>query len=301
MLKNLKLNAKLNVLLLLIFLFVVGVTGSSLSVILEKNAQQVVADRATLIMETMLSVREYTSTSVRPELASRLYEEEQFLPQTVPAYSAREVFENLRKRDGYQDYLYKEATLNPTNLRDKADRFETQIVNNFKEQSDKKETRGFRDLAGQKIFYIARPLSVSKESCLECHGYPKDAPRSQIRTYGDQNGYGWKLGEIVGAQVVFVPADTVFRFTRRLEFVVIGTISIFLLLAIVLIDVFLRLSITQPLRKMSQWAKKVSTGSTSEEFVHQTRDEIGILAASLNRMKVSLELAFNMLNSQSRR
>ena len=50
---------------------------------------------------------------------------------------------------------------------------------------------------------------------------------------------------------------------------------------------------------MSQWAKQVSTANTKEEFVHKANDEIGILAASVNRMKVSLEMAMNMLDSQT--
>ncbi|MGK7916698.1 MAG: DUF3365 domain-containing protein, partial [Prochloraceae cyanobacterium] len=237
---------------------------------------------------------------VNPELAPRLETEDKFLPQTVPGYSAREVFENLRSRPEYKQFFYKEATLNPTNLRDLADKFETSLVEGFRTQPDLKEQTGFRSLAGKDIFYIARPISVSKESCLRCHGNPNDAPRSQILTYGDRNGYNWELGEIVGAQIISVPASKVLSFTRRLEFVVIATITIFLLLAIVVIDIILRMSITQPLRRMSQWAKKISTGNMSEEFIYHSKDEIGILAASLNRMKVSLEMALKMLESQSK-
>ena len=300
MLKNLKINVKLNLILLVIFILIVVVIGSSLSVILERNAQQVVTNQALILLETMMSVREYTSTQVNPELAPRLETEDQFLPQTVPGYSAREVFENLRSRPEYKQFFYKEATLNPTNLRDLADKFETSLVEAFRNQPDLREQTGFRTLAGEDIFYIARPIPISKESCLRCHGDPNDAPRSQILTYGDRNGYNWELGEIVGAQIISVPASKVLSFTRRLEFVVIATITIFLLLAIVVIDIILRMSITQPLRRMSQWAKKISTGNMSEEFIYQSKDEIGILAASLNRMKVSLEMALKMLESQSK-
>lgn len=37
----------------------------------------------------------------------------------------------------------------------------------------------------------------------------------------------------------------------------------------------------------------------SGEFTQTSKDEIGILAASLNRMKVSLQMAMDMLNSDS--
>ena len=298
MLRNLKLGQKLNLLLSSIFVLIVVLCGLLLSAILERNAEQVVAEKANLLMQGMLSVREYTSSQVNPELASRLETESQFLPQTVPAYSAREVFENLRKNQNYKDFFYKEATLNPTNLRDKADTFESKIVESFRRDSELKETQGFRKIAGGDIFYIARPISISKESCLRCHGIPQNAPQSQLATYGDKNGYNWKLNEIVGAQIISVPASKVFNAARKLQLWVIGILSIFLLAAIFLINFFLKSTVTNPLKKMSQLAQKISTGDMSGEFKHQANDEIGILATSLNRMKVSLQIAMNMLKSE---
>nr|WP_293095528.1 HAMP domain-containing protein [Moorena sp. SIO3I6] len=56
---------------------------------------------------------------------------------------------------------------------------------------------------------------------------------------------------------------------------------------------------TKPLKQMAQLAKEVSTGNMAGEFDHDSDDEIGILAKSLNRMKVSLEMAMNMLNSET--
>lgn len=298
-LKNFNLATKLNILLLSIFLAIVVLSGLFLSFILERNAEKIVTDKALLLLETMLSVRDYTSTQVNPELAPRLETEENFLPQTVPGYSAREVFEGLRNHPNYQDFFYKEATLNPTNLRDKADDFEAAIVETFRKQSNLQEKVGFRSLPSGDIYYIARPISVSKESCLRCHSTPEVAPKSQLATYGSENGFGWKLNEIVGAQMVSVPASKVFNEARKLQFSVIGILGLLLLLAVILLNFFLRLTITNPLKKMAQLAQRISTGDLSEEFKHDSKDEIGMLAASLNRMKVSVQIAMNMLASES--
>ena len=143
MLRNIKLSTKLNFLLAGILLVLIITIGLILSRVLQSYAEQVVTDRALLLMETMSSVRNYTNTQVKPELADRLETEPVFLPQTIPAYSAREVFENLRNNDKYNSYFYKEATLNPTNLRDKADEFETEIINPFK-GNRMSQTQGFR-------------------------------------------------------------------------------------------------------------------------------------------------------------
>ena len=299
MLKNLNLGTKLNLLLLSIFLVIVAISSLTLSFILERNAEEVVTDKAFLLIETMTSVRNYTSTQVNPELAPQLETESQFLPQTVPAYSAREVFEGLRKRPEYKNFFYKEATLNPTNLRDKADEFETNIVEKFRNQPEIKEQVGFRSIGSGDIFYIARPISVSKESCLRCHSIPEVAPKSQIATYGDKSGFGWKLNEVVGAKIISVPSSQVFNVARRLQLSIIGMLVGFIFLAILAINLLLKLTITKPIKKMAQLAKQVSTGNLAGEFKHNNNDEIGILAASLNRMKISLEMAINMLDSES--
>jgi HAMP domain-containing protein len=293
-----KLGTKINVLLLSIFLVVVILSGIALSMIIERNAELIVTQKALLLIETMNSVRNYTSTQINPELSSRLEVEDQFLAQTVPAYSAREVFENFRKKEEYKDFFYKEATLNPTNLRDKADQFEKEIVESFKSNPSQKQTTGFRSTPGGDIFYIARPFAISKESCLRCHSDPKLAPKSQLLTYGDKNGFGWKLNDIVGAQMISVPASQVFNEARRLKLIVIGLIVGIFILVLVLINLLLKFTIINPIKKMSQVAQRVSTGDLSEDFQHSAEDEIGVLASSLHRLKVSLELAMNMLNKE---
>lgn len=298
MLKNLKLGTKLNLLLLLIFVVIVTINGFALSQILEYNAQKKVTSQAFILMETINSVRSYTDTQITPELTPLLDKKNVFLPQVVPSYSAHEVFEKLRSNKQYSDFFYKDATLNPTNLRDKADPFETAIIEKFRKQSGIPEQSGFRSLPSGEIFYVARPITVQRESCLVCHSTPERAPKSQIATYGNKNGFNWKLNSIVGAQVLSVPASAVFDEARRLQFWVIGSLIFFFLLAMILINLFLRYAVTNPLKRMSQLSKQVSTGNMEGEFEHPANDEIGVLAASLNRMKVSLQMAMNMLNTK---
>lgn len=297
MFKTLKLGFKLNLLLGAILLSLIVSIGIVLSMVLNRYAQEVIAERASMLMETMNSVRDYTSTQINPELASRLENEPVFLPQTVPAYSAREVFENLRNKEEYSQFFYKEATLNPTNIRDKADNFEAQIVKSFQDNSAAQQ-QGFREIPGGEIFYIARPIKITKESCLRCHGDPKAAPKSLITSYGDRNGFDWKLNEIVGAQIISVPSSQVFQTAAQLRYLVIGKIAIFLLFAIIALNLFLKFTITNPLKEMSSLSKKLSMGDMEIEFKQKNQDEIGILAASLNRLRVSMKMAMDMLENK---
>ncbi|MEL6457268.1 MAG: DUF3365 domain-containing protein [Cyanobacteria bacterium J06621_15] len=294
MLKNLQIKQKFTVLLLVILIVGVSVSGTALSFVLRQNAKREVTNTALVLMETMNSVRNYTSTQINPELQDRLAIT--FLPQSVPAYSAREVFENLRTKKEYKDFFYKEATLNPTNLRDKADSFETKIVERFKTQN-KSEVTGFRSLPGGDIFYIARPLTVTQQSCLQCHSTVAAAPPSIIERYGSAHGFGWKLNEIIGAQVISVPADRVIEKANKSFAVIIGIVSLVFTTVIISVNMFLNRQVIRPLKRITRVAEDVSTGHMEVDFDAVSNDEIGNLARAFKRMKLSLEMAMKRLKN----
>lgn len=294
--QDLKLGIKLNLILILIFIVTILSSGFMLSNVLDRKARSEVQNKALLAMSTMDSVRNYTSSKIKPHLVERLATESEFLSETVPAYSAREVFEGLRKNPNYQDFFYKEATLNPTNLRDRADGFETDLVGKFRQNNELKEISGYRNIGEESLYYVARPMAIKKASCLECHSTPEKAPPSLINTYGSDNGFGWKLNEIVAAQMVSVPATKVFAIANKLKLSIMGTISLFFLIAISFINLFLWIAIVKPVQKMSKLATKVSTGDLETEFEHTNNDEIGILAKGLERMRVSLKMAMEMID-----
>lgn len=300
MLKNLKLTAKFSLMLVVVFIGGIVISGAALSKVLEQRAEKEVSSQAAVLIETMKAVRAYTSERVNPLLAPRLATEPVFIPEAIPSFSATEVFENLRKHEEYRNFFYKEATLNPTNLRDKADAFEAKIVERFRNESNTKEISGFRNLPGGEVFYIARPLSVSKESCLQCHSTPEAAPKSQIATYGSEWGFGWKLNEIVTAQIISVPSSEIFDSSRRSLSLVMGILFGIFAIVVLWLNFFLKRSVIQPIRKMSRTAERVSTGEMSADFEQNSNDEIGILAASFNRMKSSLEIAMKLLSQQTR-
>ncbi len=294
MFKRLKLRQKFTAALLLILVAGIVLSQITLSTVLRKNAETEVTTTALLLMETMNSVRSYTSDHIKPELVDRL--DTQFLPETVPAFSAREVFENLRKNSDYNEFFYKEATLNPTNLRDKADAFETDLVESFRSGANQSEVNGMRVSQGRKIFYIARPLKITQASCLECHSTVEKAPPSMISFYGPNNGFGWEMDEIVGAQVVSVPASTVISKARKATLLLVGVVSAIFALILFLVNLLLSKQVVEPLKRISQTAEEVSRGNLSAEFKQTSNDEVGMLAKSFTRMKRSLVLAMDRIN-----
>lgn len=195
--------------------------------------------RASQFMDTMLAVREYTSNDVNPIVAPINKVSSQFLPEAVPSYSANQVYFYLQRTPGYQHYSYREATLNPTNLKDKADPFEARLVEMFRANPSLTFHSGDRRTPAGTLHYVARPIVVSKASCLDCHSVPERAPRSQLATYGTISGFNWQLGEIVGAQIVSVPVAEIETARQRSFAGIVGMFFVCLLLVTALLALLL--------------------------------------------------------------
>ena len=293
-LTNLNLGQKFTLMLLIVFLGGILTSSIALSRLLNYSTQAELTTKGLMLMETMNSVREYTSSQVKPELVDRL--ETEFLPETVPAYSAREVFEYLRNNDDYGDFFYKEATLNPTNLRDQADDFETEIVESFRREKSPKEINGFRKISGGDLFYIARPIQIKKESCLQCHSTVEAAPPSMIERYGPNHGFGWELNEIVGAQIISVPAARVLGTARQSLLLILVIFVVAFAIATLLVNLWLKRYVVRPLKRMAATAEAVSMGDTAAEFTQKSNDEVGKLTESFNRLRLSLQMAMQRLD-----
>ena len=194
------LRLKFNLVLLLVFAIGLGVTGYISYDLLHRNAREEVLRNAGVMMEAALSMRSYTNMQLRPLIP---YSDEVFHPQSVPAYSATEIMNALRKK--YADYFYKEAALNPTNPRNKAVEWENDIVTSFRNKSDLTEISGIRDTPTGRSLYLARPFQIKDKACLACHTTAAEAPSAMVKIYGPNNGFGWKHMEVIGAQVVSDP------------------------------------------------------------------------------------------------
>ena len=284
----------------LIIVFTVGIliSGIALASVLDAKAQGEVNSKASALMEMNNSIRNYTNERVQPLLLPKAETEEKFIPESIPAFSVREIFEYFRNDPEYANFLYKDATLDPTNLRDKADQFETQIVNKFRENPDKNTLSGYRTISGAKLYYTAKPFSVTNESCLRCHSTPEKAPKSQLATYGTENGFGWKLNEVLGTQIVYVPAENILNNARDSFILITGIVVMVFAVVIILINLLLKRTVLQRIKNIASVAEQVSVGDMNADFGKQNKDEIGDLAEAFNRMKYSLEIAINMINKK---
>jgi HAMP domain-containing protein len=289
-----KLLLKFNLIYLLVMALGVAVSGWISRNFLQQQAVQEVQNGARLMMENALAVRAYTSNQITPLLTPHMTTE--FLPQTVPSFSATEVLGKLK--DKYPEFGYKEATLNPTNPRDRAVGWEVDIVTAFRQNAELKEYVGQRDTPTGPSLYVARPLRITDAACLRCHSSVEAAPASMVAKYGPANGFGWQMNEVIGAQVVSVPMELPLkRADDSFKLFVGSLIGVFLVLGVVL-NLMIWAVVVRPVTRLSALADRVSQGELdAPEFASRSRDEIGTLAESFSRMRTSVVQAMKMLEN----
>jgi len=283
----------------LVFVIVFGIGFAASAFLahgfLQKNATEEVIQNAQLMMETALSMRDYTTKQIKPLLVGER-SREAFHPQTVPAYAATESFNYLRAK--YPEYSYKEATLNPTNPRDRPADWESDVIRSFRDNPELKKKVGSRDTVNGTSWYLAQPI-VADPPCLECHSTAAAAPPAMIAIYGSTNGFGWQPHEIVGAQIVSVPASLPTRIADSAFHNLLMDMSLVAGVTLIAVDLALILIVVRPVSKLSQMADRISKGELDEaELPVHGKDEISVLAGSFDRMRISMAKAMKMLEGE---
>jgi len=287
------LRFKFNLILIITTLVGLGVSAVVSQKILQDNARKEVLEMARLMMESAVAVRSYTVSEIRPLL--KVQQRRNFISQTVPAYAASSFIKELQKT--HVEYSYKEATLNPTNLANRATEWEADIVAWFRNHEGDDELIGERDTPTGPQLYFGRPITIKNPDCLLCHSTPAEAPATLIETYGSSNGFGWKVNETVGAQIVSVPMSLPLeRANETFYGFMIALVGIFVLIAVIL-NLLLHFIVIKPVRAMSSKTDEISLGNLDvEELVVSGSDEISSLGRSFNRMHRSLTNAVQMLD-----
>jgi HAMP domain-containing protein len=259
--------------------------------LLETNAQQELLREAGLMMDSVVATFAYTSEEILPLLEGPM--QSTFLPQSVPFYATTQNFLKLHAQ--HPEYSFKEATLNPTNPRDRATDWEADLIEQFRNSAQAHELVGERDTPLGRSLYLARPIRVTVE-CLTCHGSASAAPATLRARYGTNNGFGWQPGEVVGARVISVPlAAAEADAHRALHGIVIAIAGVFALLLLLANALIYGLSV-RPLRRISRIADVLSRGELpAENFPNRGSTEITALARAFERMRISLEKAMKLL------
>ena len=287
------LRLKFNLVMLVALLFGLALSAGYSYLVLRDDARREVLGEAAIMMAQAEVISRYTDREIAPLLAEQ--SRSHFTPQSIPFWAAQTNFRALQAR--FPDYSFREPASNPTNPADRPTQAQADIIDVFRGDPGLTEFINLRQGATGPVLQYSRPIRVTDKSCLECHSTPAEAPHAMIETYGSANGFGWKLGDLVGAQIVSVPERVALERANHAFLVsLVGLCAAFALTAAVL-NVLLHVAILRPMRRIAATADAVSLGQhDAPEIEVKGRDEIAALTLSFNRMRRSLEHAMTLLS-----
>ena len=173
------------------------------------------------------------------------------------------------------------------------DAFEAAAIARFKEDKTLEFVESYE---GGKYRY-AQPLLLG-QGCLQCHGDPKDAPRSVLEKYGSEKAFGYKVGQVRGVVSVTVPAlglkDVLMSVAKPSSLALLA-------LAVALNILFIR-SVVMRLIALTRNAEAIASGKLETPLVYtnpsESNDELDHLYHAVNLLKRSLVILFKRVNSQ---
>jgi len=287
------LRLKVNLVMLVALGTGVALVGWSLYASTEATARRNVLAQAGIMMGGVDATLQYTNSQVTPLLERGSHV--QFLPQSIPFYAAQQVFNRLTAT--FPDYRFRQPASNPTNPSDKPDASEAAIIARFATHPDLKSLVTERVLPTGNTLSLSEPVRVTDPACLACHSTPGAAPKTMLQVYGSNNGFGWTLGSIVGAEMVSVPEDVVRREARHDLVRTMVALTVTVVVIFVLLNIMLHVFIFVPVRRIVQVADEVSLGNMDlPELDDSSGDEIGSLSRAFNRMRRSLIAAMGLLD-----
>lgn len=250
-----------------------------------KNAMDGARIQGAIVFNMIDSSRLYFKEHQRP-LIVKLVEKDRFYPEIMSGFVvSRGVWDIFEER--FPGYKFKQATLDPLYLPNKADGDETKLIKMFEEKKNIKDTEGVMTKGSRHFYYFARPI-MATAACLRCHGTPEDAPRDQLEIYGTTNGYNWHNGQIVSTSIVYVPLDRAMAAAKKsaTSLFVMGSAGIVMLMGAMWF--FLSRGVVSPLAKLEQKTTQISLGKELDvEMGVNSKDEIGSLARAIDRLRIS--------------
>lgn len=260
-----------------------------------RQAEAQIIDNAELLMGVAMAIRTYTIKEVRPLLNAHTSAE--FRPQTVPSYSAQTTIANLKK--DFPDFTYREVALNPTNVEDRASAWEVSLIRKFQTDSTQTEISGVVEQGENDKFYVARPIRITNASCLACHSTPENAPASMLKKYGSSNGFGWRMNEVVGAQIVEVPTDVAWTAAKNSMLMTIGSLVFIFLMTFVVFMFIFRRYVSYPLEIITRVTEDISLDKCPEKYdADKFGGQFETLEKAIDRLRVSVKHAVDLIGKR---
>jgi protein-histidine pros-kinase len=280
--------------LLSVFIPAVIAGAGGFYLLLQERGARTAEEQARILLATAVSVRKYTTEHILPELSQ--LPTDRFREETVTSFAAQTVFRGTAGNG----YAYHETALNPTNPADRPDGFEVDLLRRFRQDPALTEISGTMDSERERVFYVAHPIRIGDPACLTCHDTPERAPPAMLAKYGTVNGFGWKLNDTVGIQVLTIPVTTQLASTLAVVgFLCAGAVLVFGAAYFALTRA-MDAAVVQPLQTLAEAANDASRHGAGPALPRSGTSELRGLAEAIERLRISLGKALARLAAQQK-
>ena len=258
-----------------------------------------ISQRSQMLLAQSDAVQDYVKTQLRPEMFAVLPEGRFVLKAMSSSYISREVMDRLNLRDASQ-YHYRRVADNARNPDSEPDPFESGLIRFFKENPGARIWEDTTMVKEKQYRLVARPVTF-KESCMNCHGEPEQAPGELVEIYGDKNGFHHPVNEVGGVVVAGFPVALIKSPAKELtlQYLTLYLLGIFFFVG--LISLFFDRLVMKNLRELSGIFKIRFSGEIEQGIIQklEQKDEIEGLIEGVDELAVCLSRAHRKLENHT--
>jgi two-component system NtrC family sensor kinase len=256
-----------------------------------------ISQRSRMLLAMSNAVQDYVKTELRPEMFNILPKGRFVLKAMSSSYISREVMVRLNIQDTSQ-YHYRRVSIKPRNPKSNANDFESGLIRMFDKDRTLKIWEDNTWVENEEYHLVARPVRFT-DSCMQCHGDPKDAPAELINIYGGTNGFHYTVGEVGAVVVAGFPVDMI---RSPVMDVTLNYLSLYLLgimLFAGLISLFFDRLVMKNLHELTQIFKTRFSGKQEQSIIDRLgqKDEIEGLIEGVDELALCLSDARNELEN----
>jgi two-component system, NtrC family, sensor kinase len=250
---------------------------------LEESLIRSVYEKSEIILAELEATRKYVSDILRPRISSLISGDEFVLEAMSTTYVSRQIMERFQKT--FPEFRYKRAAMDSRALLNQADTFESEILSRFQQDPSLKDWQGLVTRNNERFFVRMVPIHMDA-ACLRCHGERDNAPAKLLDLYGADRGFGRKVGNIAGMDVLSFPVESAMGQIRRRTIAIVGPGVLAMLAALLLVIAFFRRLVVNRIALLKGFFSEfVSDESDLGRRLNiAQQDEIGAVCRAFNKM-----------------
>jgi class 3 adenylate cyclase len=253
-------------------LVIPGILGYQL---LQHGAERETHAKALTSLELLSAVQHYTEEESGTQSLSG--KDSAAHPGTFVTQQVMQRYDTGHHEEAFR---YRQVALNPTDPRNQADEYESRLIHGFEANPQTAQAEEEIRLKGQGYHILAVPIVASQDRCLRCHGSPKGAPAWRLKEFGKTAGFGWKKGQVVGANIVYMPSDFPRRQAALAFWSVAKSVGILALMCAVMLFLRAHFLIMRPVKRMLATSQAIQNGEWEPWSEPHFPDELATLGNS---------------------